>query len=585
MTDGIVEGLATLTRLLAADAAVAWMPRGPASSAVVAAWPPDVAAAGDAWPAVAVPAMVATADMPPTVDASVISQVVPTGFRLSLPGPVLAVWAAPLGDDGSGCLAVWWQGAPSAAPQPDAAAFASGPLREVLRAHVRRATADADAARLAAVTSTLPQALVFVDDGGGFGRLNAAAAALLDLPEGEVPSPVIGPALRRLRMQATEPERLEAEARQLLPSPDSRISDWRWEFHDRLPSDLRVSSAPVSGNAARGRMWVLDDISKEMNLVRQADEARAVAEAAQAELAASEERFRMAMQGSASGMLIADADGTVVTVNPALCALVGRAEAELLGTSWFDLATDERSHGVRLRNDVQAGRIDNYRLDTVLRRSQGTSLLADTSVAAVRRPDGSVAQVVVQFSDVTAVRASFAEMTHRAGHDTLTGLVNRTLLQERLNALLAVPEGQRDGGSGTLVGVLFCDLDGFKSVNDTLGHAAGDTVLVHVADRLRSSVRSSDIVARLGGDEFVVVTPAVSDVHDVLAVAEKIRIAVRRPIDLGDDHVTTVGVSIGVCVAPVTTPADDLMATADAAVYRAKEAGRDRVVSLELGAR
>jgi len=179
--------------------------------------------------------------------------------------------------------------------------------------------------------------------------------------------------------------------------------------------------------------------------------------------------------------------------------------------------------------------------------------------------------VVVQ-SDVSWRRRLQDELSHRATHDELTGLPNRAALVERLGASV----DRLDGGQ--MLAVLFCDLDGFKDINDGLGHAVGDQVLIAVARRLRQRCRSADVVARFGGDEFVVVLP-VPDVGRARATAERLVEALSEPITVGDAEVAP-GASIGVTVVDRRPPGDDpvgtLLRDADTAMYHAKERGRGR---------
>jgi diguanylate cyclase (GGDEF)-like protein len=161
--------------------------------------------------------------------------------------------------------------------------------------------------------------------------------------------------------------------------------------------------------------------------------------------------------------------------------------------------------------------------------------------------------------------------THLAHHDVLTGLPNRRLLQDRLE--LGIAQARRHGHK---VGVLCLDLDGFKKVNDTNGHSAGDELLRKVAERLRQTVRSEDTVARLGGDEFVVVLMQVADIVDAAVAARKIIEMISKPFEL-DDVTVTVGTSIGIALCPDEgAEPDTLLRRADEALYRAKHAGKGR---------
>jgi diguanylate cyclase (GGDEF)-like protein len=194
------------------------------------------------------------------------------------------------------------------------------------------------------------------------------------------------------------------------------------------------------------------------------------------------------------------------------------------------------------------------------------------------RSDGTVIEVrgvplanggnVTIYMDMTERRRSEVRIAHMAHHDALTDLPNRVLLQDRLEqAVTRLPMGER-------LAVLCLDLDGFKTVNDTLGHPVGDTLLKAVAQRLRSCVKKSDTVARLGGDEFAILQVAIEDVGDVTSLAENIIQSIHAPYDL-DHQQVNVGVSIGIALAPNDgADPNQLLKHADLALYRAKAEGR-----------
>lgn len=197
------------------------------------------------------------------------------------------------------------------------------------------------------------------------------------------------------------------------------------------------------------------------------------------------------------------------------------------------------------------------------------------SLAAPDNPD-EIRSTLVVLQDVTARRHAEQTLTHQARHDALTGLPNRYALPERLQSAL-----QRLWRSPSFVAVLFCDLDGFKAINDTMGHAAGDKVLVSVADRLRAAVRPQDTVARHGGDEFVVIAEDLNGMGEARDVAQRLRDALRAPIRVGGREVR-ISASVGVSVTTdPETDADELLRRADLAMYRAKDKGRNRVEAFE----
>lgn len=186
--------------------------------------------------------------------------------------------------------------------------------------------------------------------------------------------------------------------------------------------------------------------------------------------------------------------------------------------------------------------------------------------------DPLIGGIVLTTRNITDRKRHEEHLQHLALHDSLTGLPNRVLLLDRLsNALARIP---RHGGA---VAVLFCDLDRFKLVNDSLGHALGDEVLVTFAERLRDVLRSGDTVARFGGDEFIVLCDEVDDEDHATAIAARIDAALAKPFRVGDSDVVLTA-SVGIAVTrSATASAENLLRDADAAMYRAKERGRARV--------
>lgn len=189
--------------------------------------------------------------------------------------------------------------------------------------------------------------------------------------------------------------------------------------------------------------------------------------------------------------------------------------------------------------------------------------------------DGQVTAVVTSFLDVTAQKHAADNARHEARHDALTGLVNRWGLPDVVREVL-----ERTPRRGEDVALAYCDLDNFKTVNDSLGHAAGDELLRLVAARTRDRVRSSDVVARIGGDEIVIVLDGVDGLAGAMAAAEKVRASIARP-GLIRGHLITPHVSIGVALLPSLDSLDETLARADEAMYEAKAAGRNRVVTLD----
>jgi diguanylate cyclase (GGDEF)-like protein/PAS domain S-box-containing protein len=284
-------------------------------------------------------------------------------------------------------------------------------------------------------------------------------------------------------------------------------------------------------------------------------------------------RFRQVFDHAPIGMAIVTPDGTFVDVNAELANMLGYTTDELLHKRWIEL-THPDDLGISNDNYARllAGETDNYSVEKRYVRKDGTTLWVRVSVTAVMNAHGRPVFCIGHYQDITERKAIEQRIAYEATHDTLTRLPLRKLLLDHLELALC-GRGRREGD----VAVLFIDLDRFKHVNDSLGHAAGDELLIQVADRLRRAVRMVDTPGRFGGDEFVVVCPEVGGVSAAVAIAQRIRELLEAPFCIrGMDMF--IGASIGIALAGAG--ADDaatLLAHADAAAYRAKERGRNRV--------
>lgn len=294
----------------------------------------------------------------------------------------------------------------------------------------------------------------------------------------------------------------------------------------------------------------------------------------EAELRASEERFRRAFEHAPVGFALLSAEpdrlGTFLRVNGALGDMLGFSEGELLGTSVLSLAHPETLPAMResLEALVQGGSNDD-RHERRCVHADGSDVWVQVSLSLVRDEDDRPAYVIAQLADVTERRRAEAELTHNALHDPLTGLPNRPLLSEHLAQALT-----RARQRATTVAVLYVDVDNFKDVNDSLGHAAGDELLVDIAHRLEDAMREGDTVGRFGGDEFVVICEDVATLDEVRDVADRITstLAVQLPVA---GRMVSVSASIGIAhsTGGLDRP-EDLVRIADIAMYRAKANGR-----------
>lgn len=284
-------------------------------------------------------------------------------------------------------------------------------------------------------------------------------------------------------------------------------------------------------------------------------------------LRASEARFRAAFHDGPTPVARLDADGVVVETNPALRRLTSLREQLLVGRPLADhVPVEDR---VRLHQALAGSGTGAEPVEVRMHRADGTALWCELATTLSADPDGGVS-VLAQFLDVDARKRQELTLERAARRDPLTGLANRSELGPLAQAL-------QDGPADTTIGMLFLDLDGFKTVNDVHGHDAGDAVLVEVARRLTASVRPGDIVVRLGGDEFLVVCRlAAQQPEQMLAVlADRLEREVARPVDVRGQQLV-VGVSVGRAVGPATQSVEDLVDAADRAMYRQKR-GRSAV--------
>jgi diguanylate cyclase (GGDEF)-like protein/PAS domain S-box-containing protein len=281
----------------------------------------------------------------------------------------------------------------------------------------------------------------------------------------------------------------------------------------------------------------------------------------------SERRLRLMLQYASDVICILDHDLTVVHVTPAVEPIVGMPAPELLGMNWLDVVADVDREAARdLVSLAQGGR--PARGELRLNTEDGRTSHVDAVVTEVI--DEDLMGFVITCHDITERHELEQQLTHQAFHDALTGLANRALFRDRLGHAMARARGT--GGYG----VLFVDLDDFKTVNDSLGHAAGDALLREMTGRLRTCLRDGDTAARLGGDEFAILLEDVDGDEHCIDIARRLLHALARPFDIGGTEVTT-GASIGIAVghAGPATP-EDLMRNADLALYDAKKNGKNR---------
>ena len=287
-----------------------------------------------------------------------------------------------------------------------------------------------------------------------------------------------------------------------------------------------------------------------------------------AELRSNEERFRSLVQHSSDVVSILGPDGTIRYQSESLEKVFGYEPEPLVGTSFCDLVRPEhRERLADIFHDVSSRPGVERSAEFEFLHATGSWRRCESTVTNLLHVP-SVAGLVLNTSDISERKSLEDQLVHEAFHDPLTSLANRALFHDRLGQALV--RGHRHPHQ---VAVLFCDLDGFKAVNDGYGHANGDRLLAEVAERLRACVRPGDTVARLGGDEFGILLGDTAGESEAFAVAERIREALRKPIViLGRDVFVSASVGIAASDDEGDTP-DSLLSDADLAMYRAKARG------------
>jgi diguanylate cyclase (GGDEF)-like protein/PAS domain S-box-containing protein len=292
-------------------------------------------------------------------------------------------------------------------------------------------------------------------------------------------------------------------------------------------------------------------------------------------LFSEKERAQVTLNSIGDAVLCTDMAGRVTYLNVVAEKMTGWSRDEAFGKPVDEVFTiingiTRKPCPNPLKEAVKSNKTVGLTPNCMVIRRDGVEFAIEDSAAPIHDRHGLPTGAVIVFHDVSVARAMSEEMARLAQHDTLTNLTNRAVLQDRLGHAISI-----SGRNGTRIAVLFLDLDGFKHVNDSLGHAIGDRVLQSVAKRLLASVRTSDTVSRLGGDEFVIILSDLSHAGDAGLKAGNILRALAAPLEM-DEHRLTITGSIG-----VTTYPDDgqdatiLIKNADLAMYQAKEKGRN----------
>ena len=271
------------------------------------------------------------------------------------------------------------------------------------------------------------------------------------------------------------------------------------------------------------------------------------------------------------GILITDQQGAILEANPACSRITGYSREEILGKNPRILHSgrqDQAFYDAMWREILENG---HWSGEVWNRRKNGEIYPERLTLSAVKNEAGETSRYIALFSDISNLKNQQQQLERLAHHDALTGLPNRTLLNDRFEMALA--QTKRSGGK---LAACFMDLDGFKPVNDTFGHEAGDLLLVEVAQRMLAISRATDTVARLGGDEFVLIFPHISDEAECRQMLSRIMDSITQPFNI-NGHDIRISASIGVAFYPDDdADGDSLLRHADQAMYVAKQSGRNQ---------
>lgn len=272
------------------------------------------------------------------------------------------------------------------------------------------------------------------------------------------------------------------------------------------------------------------------------------------------------------GIVVSDANGVVIEVNPAFSRITGYQREDVIGQKPLMFLSERQDVDLlsKIAMSLQSG--NYYQGEVWSKKKDGIHFAVLLNINTVREAKGTTINYIAIFSDITLLQMKQEQIEHIAHFDALTDLPNRSLLADRLQQAMMVARRQQQK-----LAVLYLDLDGFKAINDTYGHAAGDALLVMVSGRMKAAMRDSDTLARMGGDEFVAVLQNVNTLQDCYPLVQRILDACSQEM-LIQGHAMQVSVSIGMTLYPEDdVDADQLIRHADHAMYQAKQSGKNRL--------
>jgi diguanylate cyclase (GGDEF)-like protein/PAS domain S-box-containing protein len=397
------------------------------------------------------------------------------------------------------------------------------------------------------IISAMADALFVCNGDGRIQFANRAAESILGYAPGELEG-------RSIEDVIDDPEGDSSTMNMRSAGPATKERTFLGKNRERV--EMMLSIAPVMQHGeSSGAILIGRDIRERKESERQL---RSALEA----LRDSELRYRLLFEQNAAGVCVTKPDGEIIDCNATFASMLRYERAELIGNK-IALLYERPVERAELEKMLQETKTLNS-VETELRRKSGGSLyvLQNLTLAGDR--------IHMTVADISDRKRAEEQIEFHAYHDVLTRLPNRKLFTDRLTQNLT--HARRSGKS---LAVMFVDLDHFKSINDTLGHTAGDELLLEMARRLRGCIREEDTVARLGGDEFTIILSELRHPEDAVTVAEKIIAAVQKPLPVGEMSME-VSASIGIALYPVDgADPESLLRNADSAMYRAKEAGRN----------
>ena len=327
---------------------------------------------------------------------------------------------------------------------------------------------------------------------------------------------------------------------------------------DGTPLHFLISASLIEFDGRQGILSINRDITSRVQ--------------ATAALTESESKFRTLIESMTEGLLELDKNDVITFTNNMFCEITGYSHTELTGQDVGNLIIDDESRETVRQANVrrQTGVSESYELKFL--KKDGSFLWTIVGAVPVFDSTGEITGSMAVITDITERKQAEEQLLFNAMHDTLTGLPNRALLLEHLRNAIERTTRYRDRSFA----VLFVDFDRFKIINDSLGHMEGDKLLVLLARRLETALRSGDIVARLGGDEFTILLDNITGMDDVLHVVKRVQEGLKLPFQLGEREVF-MGTSIGIAMSkPEYRKPEEILRDADIAMYRAKTNGRAR---------